>query len=214
VWRCWSGARPRAARPGREAFAAGTRPRRAIPPAVAGVLPDIARAGDVFVPLDALRTTLSQYGAALGFQPSIDIDAATLRDNAMSTCAVVPTLICALWRLRQGLEPVAPRDDLAYAANYLYMMQGEVPTPEYAAAVEKYLISTVDHGFNASTFTARVITSTGADLGAAVVGAIGALSGPLHGGAPSRALQMLDEIGTADRAEPWLRAAVERGDRL
>src|SRR5580704_8575284 len=94
------------------------------------------------------------------------------------------------------------------------MMHGTVPSAEHAAAVEKYLISTIDHGFNASTFTARVITSTGADLGAAVVGAIGALSGPLHGGAPSRALQMLDEIGTADRAEPWLRAAVERGDRL
>jgi citrate synthase len=198
----------------REAFAADIRPRRVIPSAVADVLPAIARAGEVFVPLDALRTALSQYGAALGFRPSIDVDAATLRENAMSTCAVVPTLICALWRHRQGLEPVAPRDDLAYAANYLYMMHGEVPSAEHAAAVEKYLISTVDHGFNASTFTARVITSTGADLGAAVVGAIGALSGPLHGGAPSRALQMLDEIGTADRAEPWLRAAVERGDRL
>jgi citrate synthase len=198
----------------REAFAADIRPRRVIPPAVFDVLPEIARAGEVFVPLDGLRTALSQYGAALGFRPSHDIDAETLRENAMSTCAVVPTLICALWRLRRGLDPVAPRDDLAYAANYLYMMLGEVPEPEHAAAVEKYLISTVDHGFNASTFTARVITSTGADLGAAVVGAIGALSGPLHGGAPSRALQMLDEIGTPDRAEPWLRAAVERGDRL
>jgi citrate synthase len=198
----------------REAFAAQIRPRRAIPPAVLEVLPALTSAGDVFVPLDALRTAVSQYGAALGFRPSHDIDGETLGDNAMSICAVVPTLICALWRLRRGLEPVAPRDDLAYAANYLYMMQGEVPTPEHAAAVEKYLISTVDHGFNASTFTARVITSTGADLGAAVVGAIGALSGPLHGGAPSRALQMLDEIGTPERAEPWLRAAVERGDRL
>src|SRR5207244_7741279 len=97
--------------------------------------------------------------------------------------------------------------------NYLYMMQGMEPSAEHAVAVEKYLISTIDHGFNASTFTARVITSTGADLGAAVVGAIGALSGPLHGGAPSRALQMLDEIGTAENAEPWLRAARERGDR-
>ena len=198
----------------RERFAADIRPRRGIPPAVADVLPAIASAGDVFVPLDALRTAVSQYGAALGFRPSHDIDAAELRENAMSTCAVVPGLICALWRLRNGLEPIAPRDDLAYAANYLYMMQGEVPSPEHAAAVEKYLISTVDHGFNASTFTARVITSMGADLGAAVVGAIGALSGPLHGGAPSRALQMLDEIGTPDRAEPWLRSAVERGDRL
>ena len=94
------------------------------------------------------------------------------------------------------------------------MITGAVPLPEHAAAVEQYLISTVDHGFNASTFTARVITSTGADLGAAVVGAIGALSGPLHGGAPSRALDMLEAIGEPDRAEPWLRDAVGRGDRL
>ena len=198
----------------RDAFAAEIRSRRAIPGAVADVLPAIARAGDTFVPLDALRTAVSQYGATLGFRASHDVDDATLRDNAMSTCAVVPTLICSLWRLRQGLEPVEPHPELGYAANYLYMMQAEVPSPEYAAAVEKYLISTIDHGFNASTFTARVITSTGADLVAAVVGAIGALSGPLHGGAPSRALQMLDEIGTPERAEPWLRAAVERGDRL
>src|SRR3954454_4725521 len=198
----------------RDAFAAEIRTRRTIPDTVAAVLPDIARAGETFIPLDALRTAVSQYGAALGFRPSIDVDAAELRENAMATCAVVPTLICALWRLRQGHEPVAPHSDLPYAANYLYMMQGTEPRPDYAAAVEKYLISTIDHGFNASTFTARVITSTGADLGAAVVGAIGALSGPLHGGAPSRALQMLDEIGTAERAEPWLRDAVMRGDRL
>jgi citrate synthase len=198
----------------REAFAAKLRPRRHIPEAVREVLPAIARAGEQFVPLDALRTAVSQYGAALGFEASHDIDQATLYDNALSTCAVVPTLITALWRLRQGLEPVEPRADLGYAANYLCMMHDAVPSPEHAAGVEKYLISTIDHGFNASTFTARVITSTGADLGAAVVGAIGALSGPLHGGAPSRALQMLDEIGAPDRAESWLRGAVERGDRL
>ncbi len=94
------------------------------------------------------------------------------------------------------------------------MMRGEVPEPEHARAIEQYLMTTVDHGFNASTFTARVITSTGADLAAAVVGAIGALSGPLHGGAPSRALDMLDAIGTIENADPWLRDAVERGDRL
>jgi citrate synthase len=198
----------------REAFGARTRPLRRIPDAVRDVLPAIARAGDEFVPLDGLRTAVSQYGAALGFRASLDIGRDTLYENALSTCAVVPTLITALWRLRNGLEPVEPRDDLAYAANYLYMMHGEVPKPEHAAGVEKYMISTIDHGFNASTFTARVITSTGADLGAAVVGAIGALSGPLHGGAPSRALHMLDEIGSADRAEPWLRDAVARGDRL
>jgi citrate synthase len=198
----------------RERFAAEVRPLRDVPPSVADVLPSIARAGDEFVPLDALRTAVSLYGAALGFQPSLDVDAATLRANALATCAVVPTLITGLWRHRNGLDPIPPHPGLAYAANYLYMMQGVVPAAEHAAAVEKYLISTIDHGFNASTFTARVITSTGADLGAAVVGAIGALSGPLHGGAPSRALAMLDAIGSADNAEPWLRAAVERGDRL
>jgi citrate synthase len=126
----------------------------------------------------------------------------------------VPTILTALYRLKHGFEPIDPHPDLPYAANYLYMMQGEIPKPDYARAVEQYLISTIDHGFNASTFTARVITSTGADLGSAVVGAIGALSGPLHGGAPSRALAMLDAIGTEDKAEPWLRDAVERGDRL
>jgi citrate synthase len=198
----------------RERFIERVRPLREIPASVADVLPAIARAGDEFVPLDALRTAVSLYGSARAFRPVLDLDAATLHQQALGVCAVVPTLVTALWRLRQGLEPIAPKPELRYAANYLYMMQGEVPTPEHAAAVEKYLITTVDHGFNASTFTARVITSTGADLGAAITGAIGALSGPLHGGAPSRALQMLDEIGTVDNAETWLRAAVERGDRL
>jgi citrate synthase len=89
-----------------------------------------------------------------------------------------------------------------------------VPEPEHARAIEQYLISTTDHGFNSSTFTARVITSTGADLGSAVVGAIGALSGPLHGGAPSRALDMLDAIGTPDRAEAWIREQVSQGKRV
>ena len=111
----------------REEFNADIRARRAIPADVTAVLPSIARAGSEFVPLDGLRTALSQFGATLGFRPSIDVDAAELYDNAMSTCAVVPTLICALWRLRQGLEPIAPHASLAYAANYLYMMQGDEP---------------------------------------------------------------------------------------
>jgi len=214
IWRLlFDGALP-ATTAERDGFHAENRPLRALPDSVARVLPEIAAAGDTFIPLDALRTAVSLLGAASGFRPSLDVDHAELRANAMLTCAAIPTLITALYRLRQGLEPVAPDPALGYAANYLYMMQGKVPSDEHAAAVEKYLISTIDHGFNASTFTARVITSTGADLGAAVVGAIGALSGPLHGGAPSRALDMLDQIGTADRAEPWLRAAVERGDRL
>jgi citrate synthase len=120
----------------------------------------------------------------------------------------------ALHRLRRGKQPIEPRRDLTYAANYLWMLDGQVPTVEHARALEQYLVLTVDHGFNASTFAGRVIASTGADLGAALVGALGALSGPLHGGAPSRALDMLDAIGEPSHAEPWIRAAVVNGDRI
>jgi citrate synthase len=187
---------------------------RQIPKSVKKLLPDIARAGDHFIPLDALRTAYSLFAYALDFKSWMDIDAATLRRNAMQTSAVMPTLIMALYRLSRGQEPVEPNPYLPYAANYLYMLTGEVPDREYARAIEQYLILTTDHGFNSSTFTARVIASTGADLGAAVVGAIGALSGPLHGGAPSRALDMLEAIGTPDRADSWVRERVLKGERI
>jgi citrate synthase len=94
------------------------------------------------------------------------------------------------------------------------MLTGKRPDPEAARALEQYMILTMDHGFNSSTFTARVITSTGSDMGSALTGAIGALAGPLHGGAPSRALDMLDAIGTPDRAEEHLRDEVKGGQRL
>jgi citrate synthase len=198
----------------RAAFIDELRPLREVPPEVQPALHELARVAPDAPPLDLLRTAVSLMGAALGFRPSLDLLAVEVRAQALQVCAAVPTLLTTLYRLQHGMSPVAPHPDLPYAANYLYMMNDGVPTPEHARAVEQYLISTIDHGFNASTFTARVITSTGADLAAAVVGAIGALSGPLHGGAPSRALDMLDAIGSADKAEPWLRDAVTRGDRL
>ena len=94
------------------------------------------------------------------------------------------------------------------------MLTGDEPHAAHARAVETYLITTIDHGFNASTFTARVVASTGADLAACIVAAVGALSGPLHGGAPSRALDLLDEIGTADRIDAVVASILERGERL
>jgi citrate synthase len=94
------------------------------------------------------------------------------------------------------------------------MLTGSEPDKQQARAIEQYLISTIDHGFNASTFTARVIASTGADVAACMVGAVGALSGPLHGGAPSRALDTLDAIGTPDRIDSWIRERVLAGDRI
>jgi len=198
----------------RRAFTEEVKPYRDIPDGVMALMPDVARLGDPFVPLNGLRSAVSLLGSSLDFRPSLDLTSDELRLNAMQVCAVVPTFLTTLYRLNKGLDPIAPHPDLPYAANYLYMMQGKIPSSEHARAVEQYLISTIDHGFNASTFTARVITSTGADLAAAVVGGIGALSGPLHGGAPSRALDMLDAIGEVDNAEPWIRQSVERGDRL
>jgi citrate synthase len=192
-------------------FAAEVRRRRTLPPGLSTLLPALSRRG---APLDVLRTAVSVLGAELGWRPTHDIGADELADEALDLCAVVPTILAAAHRLAEGDEPVEPRADLGFAANYLYMLTGSEPSPEHARAVEQYMILTIDHGFNASTFTARVVTSTGADLAAAIVAAIGALSGPLHGGAPSRALDMLDAIGTADRAEAYIRDAVERGDRI
>ncbi|MEU7500450.1 citrate synthase/methylcitrate synthase [Streptomyces griseofuscus] len=196
------------------AFAAETAALRRLPEEVRASLPAIAAASRVSGPLAGLRTGLSLLGAARGFRPLYDLSADRRRADTLAACAAVPTLLTALYRLGQGLEPVEPREDLPHAANYLYMLTGSVPDPRRARAVEQYLISTIDHGFNASTFTARVIASTGADAAACLTGAVGALSGPLHGGAPSRALDTLDEIGTPDRVDAWIRERVLAGERI
>lgn len=133
---------------------------------------------------------------------------------AFAIVARLPVIVAAYWRLRQGQEPVAPRTDLGQAANFLYMLTGETPDPAQERGLETYLNTVVDHGLNASTFAARVIIATQSDLVSAVVGAIGALKGPLHGGAPGPALDMVFAIETAENAEPYMRALLERGERL
>ncbi len=195
----------------RRAFSDEVRPLRRLPDELRPVLPAIAAAGS---PLDGLRTALSLAAAARGCRPVIDIDAAERRADCLAMSALTPTILCALHRSARGLDLVEPRDDLGDEANYLWMLTGDEPFPEHAHAVGTYLVSTVDHGFNASTFTARVVTSTGADVGAAVVAGVGALSGPLHGGAPSRALALLDEIGRPDRIDAVVRPMIERGDKI
>ncbi|NMO33899.1 citrate synthase/methylcitrate synthase [Streptomyces sp. GMY01] len=196
------------------AFAARTAALRRLPDEVRAALPGVAAASARSGPLAGLRTALSLLGAARDFRPVYDIDAGRRLQDTLVACAAVPALLTALYRLGRGLEPVEPREDLSYAANYLYMLTGEEPDAERVRAVEQYLISTIDHGFNASTFTARVIASTGADVAACLVGAVGALSGPLHGGAPSRALDTLDAIGTPDRIDAWIRERVLAGERI
>ncbi|MGH9028730.1 MAG: citrate synthase [Acidimicrobiales bacterium] len=196
-------------------FDGQVRPLRFVPESLREVLPAIARAGAAGAgPLEGLRTAVSLLATAEGFKPTLDIDGSSLRTDALRACAVVPTIIAALHRLASGLEPVEPDPDLGHAANYLYMLSGEAPEERPARALEQYMASTIDHGFNASTFTARVVTSTGADLGSALVAAIGSLSGPLHGGAPSRALDTLDAIGTPERTDEWVRRAVSSGERI
>lgn len=194
-----------------EEFSSHVRSLRSIPRGVSELLAPLARDGSA---LEVLRTAVSVLGSELGWGPSLDADAKELRDQAVHLAAVVPAILAATYRLRSGKEPVEPRPDLGHAANYLWMLGGSEVEAELVRAIEQYMILTIDHGFNSSTFTARVIVSTGADLASAVCGAIGALSGPLHGGAPSRALEMLDVIEVPQRAEPWLRSRIEAGGRL
>ncbi|GAA3163327.1 citrate synthase/methylcitrate synthase [Streptomyces virens] len=196
------------------AFAAETAALRGLPGEVRDALPAVAAAGGRSGPLAGMRTALSLLGAAKGYRPVYDIDADRRTRDTLEATAAVPTLLTALYRLGQGLEPVEPREDLSYAANYLYMLTGTEPDAERVRAIEQYLISTIDHGFNASTFTARVIASTGADVAACLAGAVAALSGPLHGGAPSRALDTLDAIGTPERIDSWVREHVLAGERI
>ena len=165
-------------------------------------------------PLAKLRAVLSVAAPAMGLRQVIDIDDAERREQTLRLAAAVPSLLAALYRVGTGERPVDPRHGLGHAAAYLHEATGVVPTPVAARAVEQYMILTIDHGFNASTFTARVVASTGADAADAVCAALGALAGPLHGGAPSRALDALDEIGASEHAADWVRGEVAAGRKI
>ena len=159
-------------------------------------------------PMDALRTAVSVWGAVTNpaWPPT--------PEQARALTAFSPSALAAFARLRQGLEPVAPDPELDLVAGFLYQVNGEVPDAETARALDAYFIVGAEHGFNASTFTARVITSTRSDLASAVCGAIGAMKGPLHGGAPSEVVEQIHQVGSPERAEEWVRNAVASGTRL
>jgi len=196
TWLLWHSALPSARQ--LETFRAGLAAERALAPAALGLLRECAERS--IDPMDALRMAAGTISLT--------------SNDAAATVAAFPTIVAAFWRLRGGAEPLPPRRDLGHAANFLYMLSGQVPDDERVRALETYLNTVVDHGLNASTFAARVITSTGSDLVSAVVGALGALKGPLHGGAPGPALDLVFEIGDASRAEEVLRRKIERGEKL
>jgi len=155
--------------------------------------------------MDALRMAASTL--SLGRNGSVEDDARTL-------VATFPAIVGAYWRLLHGQDPVEPRADLSHSEYCLHQIVGTEIGPERARAIETYLNTVCDHGLNASTFAARVIVSTHSDLVSAITGAVGALKGPLHGGAPGPALDMVMEIGRADRAEAVIRGKLARGERL
>lgn len=179
---------------------------RHLDPAVMAAIGQLAPLVDS--PLAGLRAAISLL---TDDTPTIDLSPTERRARAVRVAGAVPTVLAALHRRALGLPALSADPGLGHAADFVRMATGSAPAPRLARAVETYLVLTADHGFNASTFTARVITSTGASVGAALAGAVGALSGPLHGGAPSRVLDMLDEIGDPAATEDWARRRLSEG---
>jgi citrate synthase len=158
-------------------------------------------------PMDVLRSVVSVQGVEHRLaKPTIPL--------AIHATASFPTILAMFHRRQLGLEPLKPRADLGHGANYLYMMNGKESSPEIVRALNTYLVLLADHGMNASTFTARVIASTESDLTSALVGAIGALKGPAHGGAPSAVIEQLELIGAAPDAENFMRDMRKRKEKF
>lgn len=178
---------------------------RHLPAEVVELLRARARMG--CAPMDALRAGVAALPGSTG-------SGVATRGDAARIAGAVPSIVGTYHRLRSGREPVAPRTDLGHAASFLHQLTGAEPSAERVRALDTYLSTVADHGLNASTLAARVVASTRADLVAAVTAALGALQGPLHGGAPGPVLETILEVGEPERAEEVLRAKLDRGERL
>ena len=180
-------------------------PTGPIPPAVLTILRALPATTK---PMDALRTAVSAWGATqdLPWPPTVD--------QARALTSFSPSALAAFARLRDGLEPIDSDPSLNLVEGFLYQLTGVRPEPGTARALDAYFVVGAEHSFNASTFTCRVITSTRSDIASAVVGAIGTMKGPLHGGAPTEVVDQLSQVGSADHAEAWVREALARGERL
>jgi 2-methylcitrate synthase len=163
-------------------------------------------------PMDALRTGVSVLGCE--DIRTWDSSTETNLDKFMLLLAKIPALIAAFYRISINEEPIAPKSELGFSENFFHMCFGKVPAPEIIKAFDVSLILYAEHSFNASTFTARVITSTTSDIYSAVTGAIGALKGPLHGGANEQVMHMLAEVGKPENAEKWMLDALEQKKKI
>ncbi len=157
--------------------------------------------------MSVLRTAVSAMGDnRFSWPPTVE--------QAMQITALIPSMIAYRFRKLQGKPYVEPLPQLHHSACYLYMLTGEIPSVAHTQALDAYLILTAEHGLNASTFASRVVCSTESDMISAVSAGIGAMKGPLHGGAPSEVIAMLEEIGTKDHAEAWIRSKLDNGEKL
>ncbi|MCG3118177.1 MAG: Citrate synthase [bacterium] len=175
------------------------RSQRQVPPAVLDLIhkfPPTANA------MDLLRTAVSALGLYDPDPKNNTLDKNVAR--AIELIAAFPTIVAAIQRRRSGKEFVAPRQDLGHAANFLYMVNGEAPSDYVAKVLDVALILHADHGFNASTFTSRVVISSLSDMYSAITAAVGSLKGPLHGGANSEVMSTLQTIGSIDKVEPYV----------
>ena len=163
-------------------------------------------------PMNVVRTAVS--ASVIDDPDKGDDSAAAEFRKAVRLIAQLPTMVASFHRLRSAQKPVAPRRGLSLAANFLYMVSGAVPDADAVKALDVALILHADHELNASTFAARVIAATLADMHGAITGALAALAGPLHGGANAEVMKMLLEIGTPDRAEAWVRAALAQKKKI
>jgi len=172
----------------------------------------IAKQPDTCHPMDVVRTVISYLGA----EDTEEDDSSPEANYAKSLrmCAVLPTIVAADMRRRRGLEPIAPHSHMNYAQNFLHMCFGDVPEQVIVAAFEQSMVLYAEHSFNASTFAARVVTSTQSDIYSAVTAAIGALKGPLHGGANEAVMHAMLEIGTAEKAPEWLQGKIARKEKI
>jgi citrate synthase len=181
---------------------------RAAPKEVHDVIRNVAKAH----PMDVLRTAVSALSA---YDPDTEDNSkeANIRKSERLT-AVFPSLVASHYRIRQGLEPIAPRNDLSHAANFLYMLDGKEPDADAISAIDLDFLLHAEHGANASAFAARCTASTLSDMHSAIVTAIGTLKGPLHGGAAEAVQKMTNEIGDPSRAQAYLEDRLSRGEKV
>lgn len=189
-------------------FEARLKAARGLPQPVLAVIEQVKAAH----PMDILRTAVSATVALDESPREASVEVAL--PAGVRLISQVATIIAAMHRVREGLEPVAPRDDLGHAANFLYMMFGREPSPDDAKIIDLDFILHAEHSSNASTFAARVAAGTAADIGSAIVAAIATLKGPLHGGAAEAVQKTVEEIGDPQRAIDYVREKIEAGEKV